>query len=159
MHWNLHSAALEFETTEPTIKKGLIANGHEVKRGEKFSTRDIHLALTGDLKTQRTRREAAEADKAEIEAAIAKKEVIPISEVMRYIQQTFQPVREQALAMPGALSALCNPTDPQHAREHLQIWSDGFLKHCREHKPAPVLPDVVVMRSEDGEDNPYLNKK
>lgn len=133
--WSINAAAIEFGVSRETLTRGL-------KRIEKFDPKKsdytsltIHLALSGDLKYERTRRERAEADKAEVESAIAKKEVIPTHMVSEFIIKSFSPIREQLMALPGAESAKCNPGDPSHARTILESAVDRILKHCREHVP------------------------
>ncbi len=70
MKWTISRAAPEFGTTRETLKRSLSALD---LKGPEYTTREIVRALCGDLKFERTRRERAEADKAEIEAAVAKK--------------------------------------------------------------------------------------
>ncbi|MBI5384252.1 MAG: hypothetical protein HZA90_06150 [Verrucomicrobia bacterium] len=133
MTWTLTSAAVEFGVSKETLKRGLGASGIEIKRGKTFSTREIVRALHGDLKFERTRRERAEANKAEIQVALLARRAMPVNEAQRIFNRLFLPVREAFLAAP-ALASLVNPGDPEHARQHLENYCDQCLKLCREFK-------------------------
>lgn len=139
MKWSLIAAADEFGVARETIRRGLRRNDVEVKSGKKYTTQQVFKAISGDLKFERTRRERAEADRAEVEAAKSKQEVIHQSDVATFIRNTFAPVREDLISMPSQLAARCNPADPQKAREALTEWSDEFIKRRREHIPAIKL--------------------
>ena len=52
------------------------------------------------------------------------------------------PIREAVVAMPGQLAALVNPTDPVHARGHLERWRDDFLKTAKAR--LPLGPDTTT---------------
>ena len=136
MRWTLTAAAAEFKCDRETIRKGLIANGHKTfADGEKYLTRDIHVALTGDLKAEKARLTKEQADGEEIKNQLARKEVIKREEAADYIVRTFSPVREQITQWPSRLAAQLNPSDPRHAREVLEREVDNFLKYLREYKP------------------------
>ena len=87
-----------------------------------------------------TREKIALADAAEVEAAKAKGTAIPHDEVVAFIRENFSPLREKVVAMPGQLAALVNPTDPQHARTHLELWRDEFLRQ-KEKLPAEPIKE------------------
>jgi hypothetical protein len=70
----------------------------------------------------------AKAEKAEHDLSIAKREVIPLEEAAKFIIATALPRTEAVKAMPSKLSALVNPSDPAHARAHLERWRDEYLK-------------------------------
>lgn len=142
MTWTITAASIEFEVSKDTILRGMRQNGLDTSsRGGDFTTKEVLAAIYGDLKHERTRRERAEADKAEIEAAIAKKTVIPREDVVTFIRQTFSPVREMIMTLAGSQAPLCNPSDSQHAFGHLQSWADMFLKHCKIHEPAEPVKE------------------
>jgi len=132
---SLNQAATEFQTTRETIRRGLHRLEIKVEGRNKYSVFDIHRAIAGDLKFERTRRERAEADRAEVEAAKAKNEVIAHEDVRAFITRTFAPVREDVLSLPSLLAAKCNPNDPETARAVLLDWCDTFIKRRRENVP------------------------
>ena len=138
MLWNLTNASAEFGVNRETIRRGLIKLGLETGTGEhkEYSTRDIFHAIAGDLKQEKARLTAAQADGEEIKTQVARKEVIKRDEVANYIVNTFAPVREQIVQWPSRLAAQLNPSDPAHAREVMQRECDNFLKYLREYKPT-----------------------
>ena len=138
MKWSVHKAATEFGVSRETIVRGLKQLGIEVNRNSTFTTKQIFTSIAGDLKFERTRRERAEADKAEVEAAAAKRTRIPREDVVTFIRESFAPLRELVVAMPAQMAGLVNPADPHHAREHLERWRDEFLKHKEHLPPEPV---------------------
>lgn len=141
IRWTVSMASIEFGIDARALAKRIRAESVEAGTDGKFSTADICLAIFDQLKVQRTRREKAEADKAEIEAKVAKNSVIPRDDVAKFILETFSPVREQVVAMPGICAANCNPGNPQQARDVLQSWVDGFLRNCKERIPPHVVED------------------
>lgn len=136
MKLTLHAGAVEFGVSRETLARRLREADHDPKPDAEYSVKEIHEALSGNLMMAKARRENAEADKAQIEAEIAKKTVIPRDDVVTFIRESFAPVREQVMTLEGSMSALCNPSDPEHCRQHLQAWVDQFLKHCKIHEPA-----------------------
>lgn len=135
---SLTQAAAEFGTTRDTIRKGLhrleLLNGSK-KKNQKFTIYDLHRAIAGDLKFERTRHERAEADRAEVAAARERGEVIHVNDVTTFIRNNFGPVREDVIALPGQLAAKCNPENPELARQTLTEWVDVFIKRRRENLP------------------------
>jgi hypothetical protein len=136
MSWTLLRAAEEFGVSRETIRRGLRMRGIEKTDG--FTTREMFVAIAGDWDFEHTRRERAEADKAEVDAAVAKKTHVPYEDVAGFIRETFAPLREKIVAMPNRLAALCNPTDPEHARKHLESFRDEFLRHKEKLPPEPT---------------------
>lgn len=100
-----------------------------------YTVYELHCAMSGDLLFERTRRERAEADRAEVEASKAKLEVIHQGDVATFIRNTFAPVREDVIAMPSQLASRCNPANPQLARAVLLDWCDVFIRRRRENVP------------------------
>jgi hypothetical protein len=137
----LHAASVEFGVSRETLSRRLHESGYDPKKVDEWTIRQVHEALSGDLAAAKLRRENAEADKAEVEAEIAKKTVIPREDVAQFIRETFAPVREMIMTLPGSQSALVNPSDPEHARGHLQSWSDQFLKHCKMRVPMEPIKE------------------
>lgn len=76
-------------------------------------------------------RERAERIKAEVEASEATRNSIPISDAEAIFNRALLPVRQCLLALP-TLAPSCNPSDPEHAKAHLESYVDQSLKLCRE---------------------------
>lgn len=117
-----------------SIRRKLVAAGW--REGSVLRWRDIVRALAGDKAAALARRAAADAGMAEHKLRVATREVIPLDEAADYVRRTFMPVREQIMAMPSVLAGRVNPTDPAHARAHLEAWGEAFLRHCRERIPT-----------------------
>jgi len=131
---SIQSAATELGISRDTLRRKLL--GAEIREPfEGLRWRDVFRAFIGDKAASLARKALADAEMAEHEVKLATRDVIPREEVARYIRETFSPVREWSLAMPAKMAALVNPTDPKHARAHLDEWAEQFLKHCREHVP------------------------
>lgn len=134
MNWTVHAAAKEWHSTDETIVKGLRAAGIEVIPRKTYTTLEIFNALAGDLKYQRTRRERAEADRAELEVAHERGELIKADDVTRFIQRTFGPFRERLMGLPGRVTAALNLTGEQ--RKVLDAEIEATINFCREHIPT-----------------------
>jgi hypothetical protein len=93
---------------------------------------------TLDLLTERARETKARADKIELQNSVARRKLIPREDVQHFIVSTYAPVREQVLAMPSVMAPRVNPTDPEHARRHLEEWGDWMLTYCRQHVPEDL---------------------
>jgi hypothetical protein len=127
MKWNLSTAALEFGASRETISRGLRANGVTVTAGNDYTTRQIYTALAGDLKYERTRRERAEADKAERENKIASGELHNVNEVEKLVwQDVLAPLRTELLTLHLTLGPKC--VDAENAMEAIKCWADETLK-------------------------------
>jgi hypothetical protein len=140
MKWSLSKASVEFGVTRETIRRGLRNADIAAKPHQTYTTKQIFAAVAGDLKFERTRRERAEADKAEVEAARLKEEVIHRDDVTTFIRNTFAPVREDVMAMPAILATKANPENPAIARSILTEWVDAFIARRREQLPAFKAP-------------------
>lgn len=135
MNWTIHAAGKEWGVADATIVKGLKYNDIYKPDGAEYSTREIDIALNGDLKRERTRRERAEADKAEMKNVALRGETIDKSVAAEFIRKTFSPVRERIMSMPGQMANKVNPDNPRMARGILETWGQSFLQHCRENMP------------------------
>jgi hypothetical protein len=129
---SLRQAEHYFHTTRDTIRRNADLQQIKPDSNGRYSVFDIHRILSGDLRFERTRRERAEADRAEVAAARDRGEVIHVDQVQAFIRNTFQPVREDVVALPGLLAAKCNPENPELARQTLTEWTDQFIKRRRE---------------------------
>ncbi len=135
MKWTILKAATEFGVSRETIRRGLSTNG--VKSKEEYTTREIHGAISGDLKAARTREALANAIAAERENRIAEGELMETQEVVEFYTQALLPIRQRLLALPNECATRVNPTDPQFAREALQRWVDDALPMIRDGLPKP----------------------
>lgn len=124
--WTLLQASAEFNTTRETLRRGLMANGVEVKPNGTFTTHEIHCALAGDGKKARARKDLADAIAKERENKIAEREVIPIGEVQSTMDKVLLAVRQWMLSLPSKAHRV-NPSDPAFAQAALdQIVGEGL---------------------------------
>lgn len=133
MKWTLLKAGTEFGCSRETIRRGLAANG--VAEKKTYSTREIHRALAGDLKSARAREAMANAKLKEDVLAEREGVLVEMAEVERLYGEALIPVRQRLLSMPAECATRANPTDPQFAREALQRWVDEALPIIREKLP------------------------
>lgn len=126
--------ARELSCDRKTITKGLSREGIDGRSG-RYSAREVFAAIAGDAQRERTLKVRAERQLAELKRNREEGDLIPKVEVAKFIRESFVPVREQVVAMPGTMAAKVNPSDPQHAKAHLEAWRDMFLRVCKEVKP------------------------
>lgn len=124
MKWSIPKAAEEFNTTRETLRRGLLANGIEVKPNGTFTTRDICSALFGDGKQARARKDLADAIAKERENREADRDLIPFTEHESWCNAVLQPIRQWMLALP---SLMANKT-----QEQIQEHVDAGLRIIRE---------------------------
>src|SRR5690606_9683370 len=120
-----------------TLRKRLRRAGYDVTTTRRWAAHEVFEAWTSDKVAATTREANARAEKLEYENRAARRQLVPSEDVRRFIEQSYVPVREQVLAMPSVMAGKVNPTDPQHAHQHLREWADGMLAHCRMHLPEP----------------------
>lgn len=80
LRWTLGQAAGEFAIHRDTLHKRLVALSQNPGEDEKYSTGQITAAVFGDLAGEKLGKAKADREKAEIEAAKAKGEVILASD-------------------------------------------------------------------------------
>lgn len=135
--WSLNSAAIEFGTSRTTIRKGLRRNGVPTK--PTYSTREILMAIAGDLEFERTRVERARADRMEMDLRRKRGETLDVATVNRLLTElVVLPLRERLLALPTTLDVMCNSGSPETARGALKEWVSETLKLLREKIPSEV---------------------
>lgn len=147
MKQTLKAWAKELRVDPATLEKRLRKAGFSIAPKKQWGARDIFTGWTGDKEVALTRQALAVAEKMERENAEGLRELIPRKEASDFIRKTFGTVREMVVGMPVTLAARVNPTDPTHARGHLDEWVGLFLKHCREHVPAG--PDMEPDERDD----------
>lgn len=135
MQWTVHKAAIEWGVDYKSLAKWLSMQGHDMKKGKTFHTRDISRAVMGDLDFERTRLTRAEADLREMERSEKANELVPMPEVQSLYTAALLPVRQRLLAMPSECCSRANPTDPMFAQAALQRWVDDAMPLVREQLP------------------------
>jgi hypothetical protein len=140
MNWTISSAAAEWGVEYNSLAKWLSKMGLEVKRGEKFTTRQIDRAIHGDpLDAERIREVRARADLLEMERLEKKRVLVSLAEVQKMIRDAHIPVRQRFIALPSEMANRCNPTDPKLARDALQQWSDSAMAMVHTELPEPKV--------------------
>lgn len=116
-----------------TVRRALLACGHEPGRTSRFTVREVFEAVSGAglLKTAKARESAARAEMLELKTSERRGDVMRTSDVEDYLAKHIQPLREAMNAMPSQLSARVNPTDPHFAHEVLQSWVDQTVEMMR----------------------------
>lgn len=94
LSWNLHRAAVEFGSTEDTIKKGLVSNGVKLNGHESFTTRQIAAAIHGDIKAERLRGQRLDNDAKEAESKKDRGEWIERAKAEQYFWDRLHPISE-----------------------------------------------------------------
>ena len=83
LRWNLSRAADEFGVHRDTLRKVLLAGGHQPDADGFYTTRQIHQALTGDREAHKARKEKAEADRIELDNAERKRLLVPVEDALK----------------------------------------------------------------------------
>jgi hypothetical protein len=109
--------AEEFGLGVDTIRRALLACGHEPGRTSRFTVREVFDAVSGAglLKTSKARESAARAEMLELEASEIRKELMRRDAVEQFLVNHLRPLRESLDAFAA--------TNPQH-RE----WVDGIVR-------------------------------
>ena len=115
-----------------TVRVGLIARGHETGTGATFTLRQLVEATSKRGDFERTRKDAAMADKIERENREAAHKLIPDDELDKIISETWGPPRQFVVSMPAEYAERVRPDDPQAGREALEVIRDDWLKLCKE---------------------------
>lgn len=117
-----------------TLTRKLKEAGHTVTGRKLWTARQCCEALrgTGDREAVRYRRDAAEAELAEIEVAKARRDVVDVAEVVDVIARIFQPFRTRLLALAATLGHAANPSDPVHGMAAVNRAIDSLLPLLRE---------------------------
>jgi hypothetical protein len=134
MKWSIRKSATEFGVSRDTILRGLRTNGIDTDELTEFSTKQIHTALAGDLKRERTLRARADRIKAERENAVAESQLHSKDEIEILIwQNLLLPLRAELLSIHRTLAPKC--TDAEASAEVLQTWVDETLKKINAAQP------------------------
>ena len=131
----ISEAARQLGVLDERLRLDLQALGQEITKGKKYPLKLVFKALHNDGKQAIVRKNQEIADLMAVKRQRITRELLHRDEVSQYISATFAPVREQVIAMPAMLAGKVNPSDPEHARAHLETWRDLFLRQCKEKLP------------------------
>jgi phage terminase Nu1 subunit (DNA packaging protein) len=103
------------------------------------------------LLTERIRKVAADADKAEMEYALAKGEIAPIEQMAKAWEQRFGIIRANMLNIPArACMQIVGSTDEGHIKDTLRAEITTALKQAAEAEPDPE--DLDEFETEEPEE-------
>lgn len=135
IQWTILAAATEFGCSRETIMKGLRTNGFEPDENSRYTTIQIHTALAGDLKLERTRRERAEADKVERENREKAGELMEIQACEKKLwSDLLAPIKQELEQMAKILAPILCPNDYAGAERILSQWAEKLKLKLREPK-------------------------
>lgn len=135
----LLGAASAFGVSREILRRAIaeaVLRGNFAKSVDgKQSIREFHVALSGDGRTARARLTLARAEMAEYDLKVASGEFMPREECSRFIVDTFAPIRQMIVSLPGRLTHLLVQQDAASIRAHLDRYRDEFLKAAKENVP------------------------
>jgi hypothetical protein len=129
--------------------------GYDIGAGCKWTIKQIYAALcdVGDRDSVKYRREAAEAELAEIEVAKARRNAVDVAEVTDLLDRILQPLRTRLLALPATLGLAANPVDPVYGRQAVAAAVDSLLPMLRDDVIKAFAAGPLEADDEDGEDD------
>lgn len=134
MTFTAEQLAKEFRVSTNTMGRALASAGYKTGKGRKFTVHQGHTALTkkgdskGSIQDERLRKIRLENELLEQERDRNAKVLVPIEQVQELVGRYTGPIRNAWLAMPTAMAARCNPTDPDVAKKALSEWRDNSLR-------------------------------
>lgn len=131
MKLTIYKASSEFGVDRKSLARWLSEAGHDVEKRKEFTLREIHKAIAGDLRTERTREARERANLLELDRKEKSRELFPWNELEPWMDKRFTAIRQRILAMPAQLGAKCNPTDPAFAQAQCDQWVKEFLPLLR----------------------------
>lgn len=136
MQWSVNSGAKEFGVAISTLKRRLVEAGHEVGRGGRWTTLQLHDALrgVGDMEAARYREVSARAELLEIDVRRSNRELVTQDEARAIIAGVLQPIRQWLLALPATAGPRVNPVDPKFGMDALQTIVDAAWAKFREER-------------------------
>ena len=139
MKMTLTQAAQEFQSSQETLRKRLVAAGHEIpkgnpgKKGRQFTVLEIHHALAGDKEAAMTRKLQAEADEQERENRVANGELISVEQAAQVYGRKLGSMCQMLDAMGAQLdSRLAAATEPVECRKIINEYCESVKKSGRE---------------------------
>ena len=149
----LLQASEEFGVTRETLRRAIKTSPDFTPKPDgKFTLREIHALLSGDIRVERARLTKAKASREELELKKASGDLVPAELFLRNIRETMLPVRQRLFAMPSELAVNANSLDPQQARVAAQQWLDINLPIMQ----SGTLPDECPCC---GQKNPKQKKE
>ena len=145
--WTFTRAAAEFNIARETLRKGLLAQGLSCERGVTYTTSQVCKAVFTDGKTAKARETNARADLLEIKRKELERDLIRLEEAEQFMAKVWTPIRQAFVALPS-LAPQVNPTDPEHAKKHLETYRDQCLRMCREVRLADEPVTVSKQETE-----------
>ena len=127
----LSAWATAFDMESRTLEKALTRSGYEFKPKQPIPAKAIRNAILGDKEAAEVRLKQAQAEDQERKNRIADGEIIPLSDNLAWQDKVLMPIRQRLLALAGTMGHLCNPTDPKHAQDQLDRWTNETLPMLR----------------------------
>lgn len=137
MKLTIYEASREFAVDRRTLTRGLAERGITVKPGAKYTIKQLHDAIAGDLEYEKTRLTRADADLREMDKLEKKHILVPLSEVADIVNPILLTVRQRLNNLAAECGIRCNPTDPALAEQQLNDWVARTLPMVREKLPQP----------------------
>lgn len=128
MTWTTHSAAPEWGIDRKTLRRRLVDAGHDLKKKQQFTTREISEAIYGDEKLERIRGQRLDNELKEIEKAERKKQMMSTADAMEVFNAWALPIRQKVLALEAEMKHRCNPIDPDLAGKALKEWTVAAMR-------------------------------
>jgi len=95
--WTIEAAAGDFGIDRKTLKNRIRELGLGPGTDNKFSTQDICKAVFGDYSGERLRKLKAERELLEIELGKQRRELIPVDEVYKLLENIFLAIRSKII--------------------------------------------------------------
>jgi len=128
----LTQASHEFGASKDTIAKRLRDIGIATGRSATYSIRDIHRALAGDWRVEKTKEVRARTCLLELDRKQREGDLLASADVQEQIDKCFGNVRQAVLQALAEIPARANPQDHAMARRAVQSWVDRFFPFVRE---------------------------
>jgi hypothetical protein len=99
LRWSLESAEREFGTTRKTLERRLTEA--EILPAEEdglYSTCQIFIALSGDMKSERLKKIVAERENVQLKNSIMKRDWHPANECLQILTEVFTRMRQEIIA-------------------------------------------------------------
>lgn len=114
-----------------TLSRELSKVGINAER--EITAQEIFKAVLNEEQVERNRNLKLDADRKEREEKEANGQLVQMAEVEKLIsEKVVLPLRARLLSAPTTLDTLCNPSDPELARQAILHWVDETLKLLRD---------------------------
>ena len=116
-----------------TVAQRLRKAGYSAHAGDRYSVREVVLAVYGDMEKARLEHLAHENALLAVERKQKEGDYVSMAAVAKLITETVtHPLRSRLLSLPTEMSVRVNPHDPTLAQTALTEWVDETLKMLRE---------------------------